>query len=81
MKEKFIICSCYSLDHLIHLWYDEDEPGLVYIAIHLNTYHGFLWRLWHGLRYAFGHKSRYGCWDEFMFNTESLMKLKTFLEE
>jgi hypothetical protein len=35
--------------------------------------------LWFGLKYAFGFKSRFGAWDEFLFTKEEETELKNFL--
>jgi hypothetical protein len=77
MQQKFIICACNSLDHTLLVWKDED---LVWLEVHLVTHHKFFSRLWYGIRYAFGYKSRFGCWDEFLFDEENLQELKSFLK-
>jgi hypothetical protein len=33
----------------------------------------------HGLKYAFGHKSNYGAWDEFVLEKSSLKEMREFL--
>ena len=77
MKEIFV-CSCNSLEHQMLFWYEE-EYNLFYTEVHLVTHRNFFNRLWRGLKYAFGHRSRFGEWDEFLFDTEDLRKLKEFL--
>lgn len=77
MKDIFI-CSCGSLEHQIYFWYDE-EYKILYTEVHLTTHHGFFKRLWYGLKYAFGHKSNFGAWDEFLFETSGVKELKEFL--
>ena len=54
---------------------------LFYIHPHLTHYEGFWKRLWFGLKYAFGYKSRFGAFDEFIFKPEDLEQLKTFLKD
>ncbi len=75
-----IICDCHSLDHQVRFWWD-DEDNELYCEPHLYTHHGFFWKLWRGLKFAFGYRSRYGDWDEILFSTEDTKKLKEFLEE
>ena len=77
MKDIFV-CSCSSFEHQMYIWY-ETEDKLLYTEVHLVTYHNFFKRLWYGLKYAFGYKSRFGAWDEFLFDTEDAQKLKEFL--
>lgn len=57
-------------------WYGDGE---LFIESHLSTHRNFFRRLWYGIRYAFGYKSTYGCWDEFIFTNEHLHKLTTYL--
>jgi len=77
--DRFIfICNCSSLEHQLCFWYDE-EYKILYTEVHLITYRGFFKRLWYGLRYAFGYKSRFGAWDEFLFETDDMIKLKEFI--
>jgi hypothetical protein len=76
MKEIFV-CSCGSFEHQMYFWTDNDIP--LYTEVHLVTHRNFFIRLWRGLRYAFGYRSRFGEWDEFLFGTEDMLKLKEFL--
>lgn len=73
------ICDCNSFEHMAIFWYDEEEKTL-HVHTHLITYKGFWKRLWVGLKYAFGYKSRYGEWDDFLFKPEDLAKLREFLK-
>ena len=58
------------MEDQMFFWRD-DEDKLLYTEVHLVTYHNFFKRLWYGLKYAFGHKSRFGAWDEFLFDKET----------
>ena len=78
MERKFFICECHSLEHQIIFWYDSEDKTL-YCDPHLVTHRNFFKRLWVGLKYAFGYKSRYGSWDETMFKPEDLKRLKDYL--
>jgi hypothetical protein len=81
MREIFV-CSCHSLEHQMAFWHDEDDKySDLYTEVHLITYYGFFRRLWYGLKYAFGYKSRFGAWDEFLFNKDSEQKLYNYLKE
>ena len=60
-------------------WRDDDDK-LLYTEVHLRTYHNFFKRLWYGLKYAFGYKSRFGAWDEFLFDKENEEELLEFLK-
>jgi hypothetical protein len=78
MVRDVFICSCNSMEHQMYLWYDEEEK-ILYTEVHLITWHNFFRRFWYGIRYAFGHKSRFGAWDEFLFEIEDAKKLQQFL--
>ena len=83
MKEEIIICACSNLEHMVLFWKDETDTAIkddIFINIHLTTRRKFFSRLWYGLKYAFGYKCRYGCWDEFIFSKEEIEKLKKFLQ-
>jgi hypothetical protein len=78
--ELFIICSCHSFEHQVIFWRWDDPPTL-YANFHLRTDKNFFRRLCAGLKYAFGHKCRFGNWDEFIFEEKQLKQLKDFLNE
>lgn len=80
MERIIMICECHSPDHQLTFWYDEEYDEL-YCEPHLTTHRGFFKRLWFGLKYAFGYKSRYGDWDSTIFKKEDLKKLKKYLDE
>ncbi len=81
-KECIIICACSSYDHQAIFWHDEEfGDDQLYVYFHLTTYKGFFKRLWVGIRYAFGHTSRFGEWDQFIFDNESEKTLKNYLDE
>ncbi len=72
MEEEIIICACHSFEHQAIFWYDStDHFKDFYVYIHLITYKNFFKRLWYGLKYAFGYKSRFGAWDQFIFDEEN----------
>lgn len=78
MEREIFICDCHNLEHQVAFWYDEEEK-LLYIEPHLATHRNFFKRLWVGLKYAFGYKSRFGDWDELILNIENQIKLRSFL--
>lgn len=79
--DLFLICACHNFEHQLYFWeWDDGEHKELYVEVHLSTYRNFLKRLWYGLKYAFGYKSRVGAWDEFTFTKESEEKLKQYLD-
>ena len=81
MKDELIlICDCHSFEHQA-IFYKDEETGMLYVSIRLKTYDKFFKRLWAGLKFAFGHTSRYGEWDEFIFQEKDEQELLTFLNK
>lgn len=85
MEKELLICECNSTEHQIILLYDEDEDkdGNViptcYAHIHL-TKKTFWRRIIYGIKYIFGHQSRYGAFDEFIFNPKDAPKLQELVD-
>jgi hypothetical protein len=81
-NEILLLCDCSSCEHqLIVSWNNDDKE--VYVQVHLSTYKGFWKRLWGGLKYAFGHRSRYGDFDEVILrksDAENLQKVVDHLK-
>lgn len=67
------------MEHQIVFVKFEDDPGIVYAQIHLTTHRNFFQRLWRGLGYAFGYRSRFGDWDEVILSEKSLEEIQNFL--
>lgn len=78
LKRDILICECNSLEHQLTIWRDK-EDGSIYFEIHLTTGRNFFKRLLYGLKYAFGHKSRFGAWEEFVLKEEDKEKIKKLL--
>ena len=81
MDERVVvICDCGSLEHQLVFWYDVEDDKL-FCEPHLVTHRSFLKRLWRGMKYAFGYKSRFGDWDSTVFTKEDQRKLRMFLNK
>ena len=73
---EIFICECHSTDHQMVILYSEDDVHpRVYSHVHLNK-RPFWQRLKYGIKYIFGYKSRYGAFDEFIFNTDDAERLQ-----
>jgi hypothetical protein len=82
-KQMFIICDCHSNEHMFALSYfanDEDEP-YAYLTVHLSHWENFFRRLWIGIKYAFGYRSRYGDWDGVIINPKEARNIIEFLNK
>lgn len=80
-KPEYFECQCSSLEHTLRFWFDDDESfPCVYASVFLDEapWHR---RLWMGLKYIFGYKSRYGHFGEFMLRPEDADRLIAVLEK
>lgn len=80
-SELFLICDCSSFEHQAIFWKEKDFGNQLYVYFHLITYENFFKRLWYGLKYAFGYRSKFGAWDQFIFNPENEKKLLDYLTQ
>lgn len=81
MNDRIIlVCDCSSLEHQVCFWYDGEDKEL-YCTIHLTHYDSIFKRIRTAVKYIFGHKSRFGEWDETYFNDKELTKLRKYLDE
>lgn len=75
-----VLCNCGMPEHqLIAAYTPEDDQETLYLHVHLGYWEGFWRRLWAGLRYAFGYKSRYGEFDEICLNSQEARSFAEFL--
>ena len=67
-KKDLFVCSCHNTEHQMVVIYDEDEiEGVKYPMLYIHTHlvkRPFWQRVGYGLKYIFGHQSRYGAFDE-----------------
>lgn len=80
MSKEVFICQCNSPEHQVLFWYDQEDNEL-FTMPHLSTNRNFFGRLWYGLKYAFGYKSKHGAWDSTIFKDEDLKKLQAHLNK
>lgn len=78
-EKLVILCDCEHAEHQFILVRDP-EDGEVWLEPHLVQYDNFFKRLWTGLKYAFGHKSRYGEFDCVMISKKDQEKIVEFLK-
>lgn len=65
LETQLVICDCHSDEHQI-IFHPDDEDGepVIYMHTHLTNWTPWYKRLIHGIKYIFGHTSKYGEWDE-----------------
>lgn len=79
MENILFICDCCDIEHQMVISHDSQDKE-IYISIHLADYKNFFQRLWIGIKYIFGKKSKYGKWDEIILNKDEIIRLKEVLE-
>lgn len=78
-NQEILICECHSTDHqILFMWeYDAElDDQMAFMHVHLSPNRGFWQRLWYGLQYAFGRKSRFGAFDEVILSPNDADKLQ-----
>lgn len=80
MEPAILICSCHSTEHQIVIYPNSDPlyGPEAYVHIHLVK-RSFWYRLKYAIKYVFGHKSRYGAWDEIILDPTHVKALETLV--
>lgn len=71
MNPELFLCECSSAEHQLIVTKDNDY---VYFQLHLAMLPWWK-RLILGVKYIFGYRSKYGDFDEIIFNPETARKL------
>jgi len=83
-RKKYIECMCGTNEHTIRYSFFDDNEDLsdhiFYIDVYLESTKWYK-RIWRGIKYIFGYKSRYADFTEVIYNTDKVKELKTFLDE
>ena len=80
-KQDLFICACHNVEHQLIMSYSaDDDYKEVYCSVHLKPERNILKRIWHGIKYIFGHRSIYGDFDEFIFRPEDADKLQEVVD-
>lgn len=81
---EVLICECNSLEHMIAFEYWEGNHGWneVYMTIHLKP-RKLRKRIINAIKYIFGHRSKYGEFDEVILKPtdyEKMQKIADYLK-
>lgn len=80
MEREVLICQCESLEHQVTFsWLEDDKYGDVYMEVHLTPL-SFWQRVVNGIKYIFGHRSKYGDFDDMIIKKEDVWKLEKIVE-
>jgi len=77
MSDNLFVCCCASVEHqfIVRIYDEWDE---VYVSVHLNP-HPLHKRIMNAIKYIFGHRSKYGDFDEIILNREDTKRLVDIL--
>lgn len=84
LKRHLVLCDCGTPEHQVIFQYFEDEKPewqLLYMDFHLTNYGNIFKNLWTAIRWAFGYKSMYGQFDEFVINPQEAKDMIGFLQK
>lgn len=82
-REEHFVCACHHPEHQFFVsFYDKefDERGVMYISPHLAQ-DPWWRRLITGIKYIFGHRSRYGAFDEIILEGDDILRLHSIIED
>lgn len=78
-RNILFLCSCGDVADqiLMNYWtdYENDSYPCVYASFHLNTL-PFFKRLWLGIKYIFGYRSKYGDFGEVILKPSDYTKMQ-----
>lgn len=80
MQTSYYECQCADPEHTLRFVYDPEENEL-YTEIHLTQYRNMLKRIFMAIKYIFGYKCRYGCFDCWMLKNEDCKGIKNLLNK
>lgn len=79
---EYLECACHSDEHTLRFILSLDEYGPeIYTSVFLGDYPWGWKRIWTGIKYLFGYKSKYGHWDCFQMRPEDAERLKAMLDK
>ena len=75
-KRELFICECHDLEHsfVISRIKDKEIGNELIIEIHLNKLSWYR-RIWIGIKYIFGRKSKFGNYEEVIINKSDKKRL------
>ena len=81
LKQYYMACSCSSVEHMLVFSMDpDDEFPELWLDIFLAD---TVWykRLWKGIQYIFGKKSKYGHFGNWSLDIKDIPKMQAMLVE
>ena len=79
MEHNIVVCDCTSPEHQIIFSIVKGEQWPIYVRYHLYDAPRVWERVWLGIKYIFGHRSRYCNWGEMVLGEEGALDLRDYL--
>jgi len=80
LKNEYFECACHCNDHLMIACLNREDNEL-YIQMHLLPHKNIFRRMWLAVKYIFGYRSKFGDYEEFIFNNDDAERLIAILKE
>jgi len=90
---ELFVCDCSDTAHQLvfqfwdfgkdgeELWRPAKENANLTVCVYLNQFHGFWARLWIGIKYIFGYRSKYGEFDVVNIRHEDVGRMVKLLHK
>jgi len=75
MEHRYLECECNSSDHIMRLAYLPGDSDYLYVEVHLK-HRSLLYRIIDAVKHIFGYRSKYGDFDEFLWDVETVKKFR-----
>ncbi len=76
METMYVECMCEDQSHTLRFSQIGED---VCVSMHLTMF-GFCVRLWNALKYIFGHRSKFGDFEETILERKDIKKIVGFLK-
>jgi len=73
-------CECGADEHTLRFVLDKEDPR-IYTSIFLHQYRPGWKRVWTGIKYILGYKSKYGHWSVWELRDEDVKRLRDMCEK
>ena len=80
MKTEYFDCACKDLSHTLRFaYFEDDEFPELYTEVFLEEKSWYK-RLWFGIKYIFGYKTKYGHFGNWMLDEKDIDRLENMLQ-
>lgn len=78
-------CDCNSPEHsfrfIVNPATNWDKKPKLHLEVYLNQYRSFFKRMFVGIKYIFGYRSKYGHWDVTTLSEDDVQRLFVFIHQ